>query len=71
MQTLEFESKIIDNKILIPNSVQSELIIENDKMVRVVVFMDNPEVDDEKIYRQMKKEQFLKGYADSDAIYDL
>ena len=71
MQTLEFKSKIINNKILIPHKIQSKLITENDKMVRVVVFMDDSEVNDEKAHQQFTKEQFLKGYADSDAIYDL
>ena len=71
MQTLEFKSKIIDNKIQIPPIMQPKLITQNDKMVRVVVFMDDSEVNDEKTYQQQTKEQFLKGYSDSDAIYDL
>ena len=71
MQTLEFKSKIIDNKILIPRKMQSELITGNDKMVRVVVFMEDAEVNDEKAYQQMTTNQFLKGYSDSDAVYDL
>ena len=33
--------------------------------------MEDVEVYDEKAYRQMTKSQFLKGYADSDSVYDL
>ena len=39
--------------------------------MRVVVFLEDIEVYDEKAYRQMTKSQFLKGYADTDSIYNL
>ena len=67
MRAIEFKSKIRENKILIPRRMQSELFFEGDKPVRVIVFVEDFE---EKAYRQMTKSQFLKGYADSDAIYD-
>ena len=70
MRALEFRSKIRENKILIPRRLQSELISEGDKNVRVVVFVEDSDVYEEKAYRQMTKSQFLKGYAGSDSIYD-
>jgi hypothetical protein len=70
MRAIEFKTKIRENKILIPRKMQSELIAEGDKNVRVVVFVEDSEVYDDKAYRQMTKSQFLKGYADSDSIYD-
>ena len=70
MRAIEFKSKILENKILIPRKMQSELIAIADHTVRVVVFVEDTEVYDEKAYRQMAKSQFLKGYANSDAIYD-
>ncbi|MDR2147780.1 MAG: hypothetical protein LBE91_15100 [Tannerella sp.] len=70
MRAIEFKSKIKDNKILIPRSVRQELAAEQDKNVRIVVFVKDSDVYDEKAYRQMTKSQFLKGYADSDSIYD-
>jgi len=39
--------------------------------MRVVVFLEDSEIYDEKAYRQMTKSQFLKGYTDTDSIYDL
>ena len=71
MRAIEFKSKISDNRILIPRRMRQELITEQDKNVRVVVFVKDSDVYDEKAYRQMTKVQFLKGYADSDAVYDL
>ena len=71
MRAIEFKTKIRENKILIPRRKQSELICGHDKNVRVVVFVDDSDVYDEKAYRQMTKGQFLKGYASSDSVYDL
>ena len=70
MRAIEFKSKILENKILIPRRMQPELIAGHNKNVRVVVFVDDSDVYDEKAYRQLTKNQFLKGYADSDSIYD-
>jgi len=71
MRAIEFKSKIRENKILIPRNIHAELVSEYGKTVRVVVFVEDSEVYDEKSYRQLTKSQFLKGYADSDSIYDL
>ena len=70
MRAIEFKSKILENKILIPRRMQSELITGCDKLVRVVVFVEDVDVYNERAYRQMTKSQFLKGYADTDSIYD-
>jgi len=70
MRAIEFKSKIRENKILIPRKMQSELKNEVDKTVRVFVLVEDSEIYDAKAYRQMTKNQFLKGYAASDSIYD-
>ncbi|GHT79926.1 hypothetical protein AGMMS50262_24000 [Bacteroidia bacterium] len=71
MRAVEFKSQIRDNRILIPNRMQSELSVGQDKRVRVIVFIDDTDIYDERAYRKMAKSQFLKGYAESDSIYDL
>ena len=71
MRAVEFKSKIRDNRILIPRKIRHELIAEQDKNVRIVVFVKDNDVFDEKAYRKMTQQQFLKGYADSDSVYDL
>ncbi len=69
MKALEFKSKIKNNKILIPVEIQSELK-NNDKDVRVIVLVDDSDIYDDLIFQQTAQSQFLKGYADSDSIYD-
>jgi hypothetical protein len=71
MRAIEFKSKITDNRILIPHRVRKELIPAQDENVHVVVFVKDSDVHEEKAYRQMTKTQFLQGYAESDAVYDL
>ena len=70
MRALEFKSKIKDNQILIPARIQSELKTNQDKDVRVIVLIDDSELYDNLIFQQSTQSQFLKGYADSDSIYD-
>ena len=71
MRAIEFKSKIRDNQIAIPRRIMQELVAEQDKSVRIVLFLKDSDVYDDKVYRQMATTQFLNGYADSDAIYDL
>ncbi len=70
MRALEFKSKIKDNRILIPTGIQSELKTDQDKEVRVIVLIDDSELYDNLVFQQSTQRQFLKGYADSDSIYD-
>ena len=55
MRAIEFKSKIRENKILIPRRIQSEFIAGGSESVRVVVFVEDSNVYDEKNYRQMTK----------------
>jgi len=71
MRAIEFRSTIRENKILIPRKMVPELIVESDKSVRVIVFVEESDVYDDKVFRQMAKSQFLKGYSEADAVYDL
>lgn len=70
MRALEFKSKIRNNQILIPAKIQSELRTKKDKTVRVIVLVDDSDLYDDLIFQQTTQNQFLKGYADSDSIYD-
>ncbi len=70
MRALEFKSKIKDNRIIIPETIQSELKIRDDKDIRVIVLVDDSDVYDDHVFLRETQAQFLKGYADSDAIYD-
>jgi len=70
MRAIEFKSKIKNNQILIPAKIQSELNTRQDKNVRVIVLIDDSDTYDDLIFQQLTKTQFLKGYSDSDSIYD-
>ena len=74
MEALEFKTKIKNNQIIVPETIQAILKINKNKEVRVIVLF---EIDDKNDYhrndsfvQQSVQEQFLKGYADSDSIYD-
>ncbi len=70
MKALEFKSKIKNNQIHIPTRIQSELKTNKDKDIRVIVLIDDSEIYDDLIFQHSTKSQFLKGYSDSDSIYD-
>lgn len=70
MRALAFKSKIKNNQIMIPTKIQSELKSNADKVVRVIVLVDDSDIYDDLIFEQTTQSQFLKGYADSDSIYD-
>lgn len=68
MKAIEFRSRVKGNQILIPADVQDEL--DNSVTVRVIVLIEESDSEDEVLIRNTVQEQFLKGYSDSDAIYD-
>ncbi len=68
MKALEFKSKIKNNQILIPVKVQSELKTNMD--IRVIVLFDDSENSDDLLFQDEITNQFLQGYAETDAIYD-
>lgn len=70
MRAIEFKSKIKNNQILIPTKIQSELKTKQDKNVRVIVLIDDSDLYDDLIFQQSTQSQFLKGYSDSDSVYD-
>jgi hypothetical protein len=70
MRAIEFKSKIRNNQISIPVKHQSELKSKEDKDVRVIVLIDDSESADDFVFRHASQSHFLKGYSDSDSVYD-
>jgi hypothetical protein len=68
MKAVEFKSRIINQQILIPFELQSQL--KTNKDIRVIVLIDEPDAYDDLTFQQMAQEQFLKGYSDADSVYD-
>jgi hypothetical protein len=67
MKAIEFESqRNPDQTLTIPNSVLGAIPIG--QRVRVLILL--PESDADREWEQMAAEEFGRGYADTDAIYD-
>ncbi len=67
MKTLEFDAKISpDSTLKVPGALATQ--IEADQPVHVVLLVPEPGEDQD--WSRLTAEQFLKDYADSDAIYD-
>ncbi len=66
--TLEFQASLKeDNTLNVPADVASHL--KGAGQFRVLVLLTDDENEDED-WRRFGMEQFLKGYAESDSIYD-
>lgn len=70
MRAIEFKTKIKDKQIQIPPGIQSELEINQDKTIRVIVLFEDQETDENFLFQESAGNQFLKGYTESDSIYD-
>lgn len=74
MEALEFVTKIKNNQIIVPDSIKTALENNKEKEIRVIVLIEDSEHmnfdQHDPLIQQTVQEQFLKGYADSDSIYD-
>ncbi|MBU0489918.1 MAG: hypothetical protein KKD31_18415 [Bacteroidetes bacterium] len=70
MRAIEFKTRIKNNLILIPRKIQSKFRTDNDRNIRVIVLLDDNDVYEDVLFQQSSTSQFLKGYSDSDSIYD-
>jgi hypothetical protein len=71
MIALEFRSKIKNNRIQIPPRIQNKFKSDIEKDVRVIVFFEDPDENyDDLDFKQSSASEFLKGYSESDSIYD-
>jgi hypothetical protein len=66
MRAFEFQGTVNqDATLLVPPEIAAQI---QQQPVRVIVLL--PDSDEEKVWAQVTAEQFFKGYAESDAIYD-
>ena len=67
MKMLEFQTRINpDHTVKLPPEIAVES--QPEQPVQIVVLIPDPTEDPD--WSQLTAEQFMKGYADSDAIYD-
>ena len=68
MLAYEFEARINpDRTLAVPEEIASR--IPTGQAIRVIVLIEDASEEDED-WRRLGLEQFYKGYAESDAIYD-
>lgn len=67
MKAIEFRSDVSKGDITIPKRLHSRLSHLKGRKVRVMLLIDE---DDDAALGRLEANQFLKGYAGSDAIYD-
>lgn len=58
-------------KIVLPDKVLQHLP-QNQQLKVIIMFneLDQDEIDDDEAWHRLAAEELLKGYSDSDAIYD-
>ena len=67
MKALEFQTRMNpDHTLTVPPEVVAHL--QPDQAIRVLVLI--PDSNDDEEWAQLAAEQFLQGYAPSDAVYD-
>jgi hypothetical protein len=67
MKAIEFIAHLEKDMLTIPNDICAQLS-ENQRL-RVILLLDDPD-EEERDYQKLNQEQFLKGYAEIDSIYD-
>jgi len=67
MQAVEFNTKIENQMIKIPEKFNA--LIQKNKDIKVIVLFDKDKKNTND-FMSLSKEQFLSGYSDSDSIYD-
>ena len=70
MKAVEFEAELTNNTIKIPESFQLELSLSKDQHVRVIVLIDEFEKNEEGEFKNLSRDQFLRGYDEMDSVYD-
>lgn len=67
MKALEFETKLdADLNLKVPGGLAAQ--IPKEEPVRVIVLM--PESAEDADWRRLTNENFLRGYSESDSVYD-
>ncbi len=70
MRAVEFKTKLRKNGIQIPKKFHKQVVASTNKDVRVIVLMDDQTQNGKDDFQFLSKQQFLKGYAKTDSVYD-
>lgn len=71
MRAVEFKTRIEKDRIAIPEEVKLKMGSDFNKEVRIILLIEDIEQYTEEIdFKQNIASEFLKGYSDSDSVYD-
>ena len=70
MKAVEFKTKIKNNRIEIPKKLHKQVISSKNRDVRVIVLMEDINQKAKDNFSSFASEQFLRGYAKTDSVYD-
>ncbi len=70
MRAVEFKTKLRNNRIQIPKKLHKQVNTSKNKDVRVIVLMDERSQNEKDEFQLLFTEQFLRGYAKTDSVYD-
>jgi hypothetical protein len=70
MKAIESITRLSRNSIRVPENYKHEMEANRGKKARVILLFDDSENNSENDLRSYVAEEFFKGYADSDKIYD-
>lgn len=70
MKAVEFKTKIKNNRIEIPKKLHKQIISSKNSDVRVIVLMEDINQKSKEDFSILVRDQFLKGYAKTDSVYD-
>lgn len=69
MQAIEFSTKITPNyTIEVPDAYIA--LLQKQQKVRIIILVEEEEEKEQGMWDKMATEQFLKGFAEEDGIYD-
>jgi hypothetical protein len=70
MKAIEFTTRLTRNSIRVPANYKLEIESNIGKNARVILLFDDSDSNSENNLKNHVAEEFLKGYADSDNIYN-
>jgi hypothetical protein len=70
MKAIEFTIRLLRNSIRVPENFKHEIESNLGKEARVIILFDDSGNYNENEFKSFVAEEFFKGYADSDKIYD-
>ena len=70
MKPIEFNAIVKNSTIEIPLTIKRKLKNSSKRRARVIILIEEEDINEEKKFKAFAAKEFLKGYAESDSVYD-